>query len=302
MNKKIAYRIARAKGGARAPSHYDTFTIDVDPSRTTILDGIQKIWAEQDTTLTFRHACHHASCGSCAVRVNGVEKLPCVVYISEVWDGTSPLVIEPLRNLPIVSDLVVDPTPFFDQMRRVGLPIICTSEPLVSGGSQEANRFENCIECLVCLSACPVVASDPRYLGPAALAAAHRIIVEPRGADLLFIQQLVDDDHGCWRCFYCQLCNVCPMNIDSPRAVVEMKERFSRGKLVNLLLSQADLMTRMGSRTDPVSNVLLNFPLARAFLERTLGIDRRRNFPKFQRQTFRQWFSRRTHSRGPGLF
>lgn len=225
MNKKITYRIARAKGGAI--SRYDTFTIDVDPSRTTILDGIQKIWAEQDRTLTFRHACHHASCGACAVRVNGVEKLPCIVDISEVWDGTSPLVIEPLRNFPIVSDLVVDPTPFFDRMRQVGLPIICASEPLVSGESQGTNRFENCIECLVCESACPVVASDPRYLGPAALAAAHRIIVEPRGADPLFIQQLVDDDHGCWRCHSAFECSeVCPSNGDPAGAIMALRQRL----------------------------------------------------------------------------
>lgn len=149
-------------------------------------------------------------------------------------------------------------------------------------------QTQGCIKCSNCMTICPLVA--PTGWGT------ETFIQLTRFPQILTYDPL-------FYCFYCQLCpDVCPMNIDVPRAVEEMKERFNReegGRLINLLLSQADLMTRMGSRTDPVSNVLLNSPLARAFLERTLGIDRRRNFPEFERQTFRQWFSRRSQEITP---
>lgn len=144
---------------------------------------------------------------------------------------------------------------------------------------------QECIKCNNCMTICPLVA--PTGWGT------ETFVQLTRFPQLLTYDPL-------FYCFYCQLCpDVCPMNIDVPRAVEEMKERFNReegARLTNLILSQADLMTRMGSRTDPVSNTFLQSPLVRAFLERTLGIDRRRNFPRFERQTFRQWFSR--HDRG----
>lgn len=146
---------------------------------------------------------------------------------------------------------------------------------------------EKCIKCNNCLTVCPLASSTGW--------GTETFVQLTRFPQILTYDPL-------FYCFYCQLCpDVCPMNIDVPRAVEEMKERFNReerGRLVNLLLSQADLTTRMGSRTDPISNVLLRSPLARAFLEKTLGIDRRRNFPTFQHRTFRQWFSRRAQRMG----
>ncbi|GFP25073.1 heterodisulfide reductase-related iron-sulfur binding cluster [Candidatus Hakubella thermalkaliphila] len=149
-------------------------------------------------------------------------------------------------------------------------------------------QTEKCIKCNNCMTICPLAA--PTSWGT------ETFVQLTRFPHLLTYDPL-------FYCFYCQLCpDVCPMNIDVPRAVEEMKERFNReerGRLINFLLSQADLMTRMGSRTDPVSNILLRFPLARAFLEKTVGIDRRRDFPEFERQTFRQWFSRRSQEIAP---
>src|SRR5947199_5899698 len=84
-----------------------------------------------DHSLTFRRACHHSSCGACALRINGVEKLPCVTRVTEVWDGHSPLRLDPLRNFPIVSDLVVDVSGFFQRMSASHLSITRASEPLL---------------------------------------------------------------------------------------------------------------------------------------------------------------------------
>ncbi|HEV2583417.1 MAG TPA: 2Fe-2S iron-sulfur cluster-binding protein [Ktedonobacteraceae bacterium] len=106
----ITLQIFRYKPGQQP--RYDTFTVQVEDT-AHVIDAIDAVWAKHDHTLTFRRACHHSSCGSCALRINGVEKLPCITRFSEVWDGSSPLRLEPLRNFPIVSDLVVDVSGFF---------------------------------------------------------------------------------------------------------------------------------------------------------------------------------------------
>jgi succinate dehydrogenase / fumarate reductase iron-sulfur subunit len=219
----IQFRVFRSsRDGAR--THYDTFTVEIKPDET-VLDGIERIWAFQDRTLTFRHACHHASCGSCAMRVNGVEKLSCVTYIQDVTTDGGTLVVEPLRNFPIISDLVVDVSPMFHRMLEVGMPIIRSSEPL--GKPDDFHRFENCIECGMCISACPVMLTSEQYLGPASLAAAHRTIVEPRGVDVRPVWHLVDDENGCWRCHTAFECSeVCPSNVDPAGAIMALRRKL----------------------------------------------------------------------------
>lgn len=122
----VTLRIFRYKPGERP--HYDTFTVQVADT-AHIIDAIDAIWATLDRSLTFRRACHHSSCGSCALRVNGVEKLPCITRLVDVWDGHTPLRLDPLRNFPIVSDLVVDVSGFFQRMSASEMTITRDAEP-----------------------------------------------------------------------------------------------------------------------------------------------------------------------------
>ena len=110
---EVTLQIFRYKPGE--PPHYDTFTVQVADT-AHVIDAIDAVWAMHDRSLTFRRACHHSSCGSCALRIDGVEKLPCITRVIDVWDGHTPLRLDPLRNFPIVSDLVVDVSGFFQRM------------------------------------------------------------------------------------------------------------------------------------------------------------------------------------------
>jgi len=223
MAWQVQYRIFRLKQNGTSP-HYDTFTVEIRPDET-VLDGIERIWAFQDRSLTFRHACHHASCGSCAMRVNGVEKLSCVTYIQDVTTDGGVLVVEPLRNFPVVSDLVVDVSSMFHRLQEVGMPIVRSAEPLGEPG--EFNRYEDCIECGMCISACPVMLTSSQYLGPAALAAADRLVKEPRGAEIPAVLRLVDDENGCWRCHTAFECSeVCPSNVYPAEAIMALRRRL----------------------------------------------------------------------------
>jgi len=229
----ITLEIARHKPGE--PRRTDTFQVSIDPDRT-VLDSIEKVWAEQDRSLIFRHACHHASCGSCAMVVNGHEVLPCIKPIREVTAQGGTLVVEPLHNFPVIGDLIADMRPFFKQMQLIDLPIVGSTDPLPGQEPGDYSRFENCIECGICLSACPVVATDSGYLGPAALAAAQQRISASTNGLSRQAWEAVNGEHGLWRCHATFECSAaCPSNVDPAGKIMALRRRMTVERIRRLL-------------------------------------------------------------------
>jgi succinate dehydrogenase / fumarate reductase, iron-sulfur subunit len=240
MALDIALKIFRYKAG-QAP-RYDVFRVQVAET-ANVLDAIETAWAQHDRTLMFRHACHHASCGSCAVRVNGIEKLPCIVPVREVWKGQGELLIEPLRNFPIISDLVVDVTGFFQRMAASGMIITRTAEPALDGksvkladGLDRFNRFENCIECGICISACPTMAATDKFFGPAGLAGIHRARLEAADKTVSArLLELADGEHGVWRCHSAYECTeACPQDVDPAGAIMSLRRELIGHRFMKL--------------------------------------------------------------------
>ena len=227
---EVTFKIYRYKPGAIDPPRYDTYRVSIEP-HTTVLDVLEHLRLD-DPTLTYRHSCHHGSCGTCGMLVNGKEVLACVTRVADLKTDT--VVIEPLRHQPLISDLVVDMTPFFEKYEPVGMPYIRESEYLPHSQPPEEvgayTRFENCLECGLCLSACPVVGSDPDYLGPAALAAAARVVQEPRGQDVPTVLAMVDTEEGCWRCHAAMECSaVCPNDVDPGGLIMFLRRELLTG-------------------------------------------------------------------------
>ena len=224
MSDTTTLRVHRFKQGDEAP-HHDRFEVPIGP-RTTVLDALTAIRRTQDPSLTLRHSCFHASCGTCGMKVNDREVLACVTNVREL--GSAEVVVEPLDNAPVISDLVVDMGPFFARFNAADRPLVRESE-LVPGshtadGVPYAQRYEDCIECGICVSACPIAGTDATYLGPAALAAADRVREEPRGADVPFVMRLADDPHGAWRCHLAFECTeACPSNVDPAGHIMKLR-------------------------------------------------------------------------------
>ena len=220
-------------GPGDAASRYDEFRVPAGP-RTTVLDALLAVRRRQDPSLTVRHSCLHGSCGTCGMRVNGREVLACVTGLEELGD---PVVVEPLAGAVVAGDLVVEMEHVYQRLEPVGRPLVRASERAgdnygkAGAGPvmEELERFEDCIECGLCLSACPV-AGDPRFLGPAALAAAERVLEEPRGTDPKVVLGLVDDAHGAWRCHTAFECSaVCPAGVDPGAAIMRLlRDRLPR--------------------------------------------------------------------------
>jgi succinate dehydrogenase / fumarate reductase iron-sulfur subunit len=229
---RVTFKIFRYKPGLIDPPRYDTFEVEIE-NHTTVLDVLEKLRLD-DPSLTYRHSCHHASCGTCAMRVNGREVLACVTNVKAL--GTPEVTVEPLRNAPVVSDLVVDMAPFYEKYAPIGRPLIRQSEFLPQSTPSEEvgayTRLEDCIECGICLSVCPVVGSDAEYMGPAALAAAARVVQEPRGKDVPTILKMVDNEQGCWRCHAAMECSAaCPSNVDPGGLIMYLRNRLILNKV-----------------------------------------------------------------------
>jgi succinate dehydrogenase / fumarate reductase iron-sulfur subunit len=212
MTEKRRIRVYRFKRGGPDGEHFDEFDVPVGP-RTTVLDALRWIQLNRDPSLAVRHSCMHASCGTCGVQVDGHEVLSCVSAIADRGDE---ITVEPLANHPILTDLVVDMGEFFARFPDEH-PIVRASEVLPDAQAPDGLagyvRLEDCIECGLCLSACPVAATSHDYVGPAALASAQRLLEEPRGADCDDVLAWASRPEGVWRCHLGFECNLaCPVD------------------------------------------------------------------------------------------
>ncbi len=230
--RPIRFHVFRYKQGDKSP-HFDDFTVEV-AADTTVLDALIAIRTGQDPSLILRHSCYHASCGTCGMRVNDREVMTCVTKVLDL--GAATVKVEPIANQALVADLVTDMVDFYARFNAIGRKLIRSSEWLPDAtepeGVDDYTRYENCIECGLCLSACPIVALDPRYLGPAALAAAWRVVAEPRGLDAPAILQLTDDEQGSWRCHEAFECSdACPSNVDPAGKIMLLRRRLASERL-----------------------------------------------------------------------
>ena len=224
----VTFRVYRHKG--QGTPHYDEFKIAVNPDEY-VLDAVERIWAFHDRSLVFAHACHHSTCGACGMRVNGVEKLTCITLIRDVTADGGTVKVDPLRNFPIISDLTVDMGVLYTRMDEVGhRPVLPLSEEPAEPGAKPAPiaadydyiRLADCIECGLCISACPIATTTSGYLGPAVLAGALQ-----HGLDSdQHLFSLVEGENGVWRCHSAFECTeVCPSYVEPAGKIMELRKQ-----------------------------------------------------------------------------
>ena len=199
--------------------------------------GVDSLRYQTDGSLSFRRSCAHGVCGSDAMRVNGRNRLSCKSLIKDL-NPDQPILVEAIKGLPLLKDLIVDMEPFFQAYRNV-MPFLVTSgnepsrERLQS--QEQRARFDDttkCIMCAACTSACPVFWADGQYFGPQAIVGAHRFIFDSRdeAADLRL--EILNDREGVWRCrtiFNCT--EACPRGIEVTKAIQEVKRALLTRKI-----------------------------------------------------------------------
>jgi fumarate reductase iron-sulfur subunit len=211
-------------------SAFQEFEVPRYPSQT-VLDVVTYIQRVLDPTLAYRFACRVGMCGSCAMTVNGKARWTCRTHVDNVVEGDS-IEIGPLRNLPVIRDLVTDMREFFDKWAR--------AKGAFQGSRTRQDDFENikpqskkrvevdaaieCIGCAVCYSSCDVVAWNPDYLGPAALKRAWTLQQDERDTAKAERLQAVAGDAGCHACHTHMSCTErCPKHISPTAGIAGLK-------------------------------------------------------------------------------
>lgn len=229
-HRTVILRIRRYNPDTDAAPHVEQYQI-VAEQGMTVLDALHRIKAVQDGSLTFRRSCRHAICGSCAMSVNGRNMLVCETPLDEAAGDDDELTVEPLPYLPVIKDLVVDRSPFWDQYHQAQ-PWLVPSEVLpekefrVSPEQVAAiNNAETCIMCGACYSSCQVAGHDPAFQGPHALLKSFLRINDPR--DTILAARLEALKPGVWDCTTCHSCTIrCPKDLNPAEAVPAMRARL----------------------------------------------------------------------------
>jgi succinate dehydrogenase / fumarate reductase iron-sulfur subunit len=247
-------RVFRSGPGKPVPS-YDSYGIDPEAGMTVLAALFRA--QEQDPTLAFRYSCRGAVCGTCAMLINKVPRLACRTQVQALlegketlhlvpypatgptvpWDPMGEVLVEPLPHLPVIRDLVVDMTRFFEYYRFID-PVFAPADPdpdrerpMSPAAAKDLHTYTGCILCGACFGACPVNARDPRYLGPAALAALYRFRIDPREGRGIDRLRRADTPEGWWGCEFHGNCRrVCPKGVPPNIAIGKARQELMAAK------------------------------------------------------------------------
>jgi succinate dehydrogenase iron-sulfur subunit len=229
MADRITLQIARYRPEQESEATFDEFDVPC-PKDWVILDGLNHVKDQIDGTLAYRWSCRMGICGSCGMTVNGEPKLTCATFLSEYAPG--PIRVEPLRNFPVIRDLIVDIGDFMRKLVTVKPWVMRDEErPLAAGEFRqtpeqmdEYKQYSMCINCMLCYAACPIYGLDPKFIGPAAIALAQRYNLDNRDQGSDERMDVLSEHEGIWGCTFVGECTkVCPKHVDPAGAIQRYK-------------------------------------------------------------------------------
>ncbi len=241
---RLTVTVQRSSSSGSSSSYDQSYRLDLNRG-LTVLESLIRIKNELDGTLGLRYSCRSAICGSCAMSINGSEKLACRTSVRQEFERHGQVRVAPLKNMPVIKDLVVDMRPFWAKIRGVtpwlSRELSVPRDP-VSGQltiRPEVAQYHNvdaCIMCGACVAACTTHEVSRGFLGPAALAKAARFFEDPREGEAIksFRLGALQQADGIWDCTRCNFCvQVCPKDVKPMEAII----RLRRGTLHRALPS-----------------------------------------------------------------
>ncbi len=229
MADQITLQVARYRPEQDTDATWDEYQVPCPPD-WVVLDGLNYVKDRLDGSLSYRWSCRMGICGSCGMTVNGEPKLTCATFLSEYAPG--PLRVEPLRNFPVIRDLIVDLGDFMRKLVRVKPWLVrATEKPLAEGEYlqtpaelEDYKQFSMCINCMLCYAACPIYGLDPKFIGPAAIALAQRYNLDNRDEGAAERMEILSEHEGIWGCTFVGECTkVCPKHVDPAGAIQRYK-------------------------------------------------------------------------------
>src|SRR5687767_12149912 len=229
-------RVRRFDPESGQAAYWQDFDVDLEPERS-VLDAILRAKWDEDGSLGIRCSCQAAICGSCGVRINGKSALACNTKLGEALEraqkfGDDRIVVEPMGNMPVIKDLIVDmEAVHWKKIRRV-TPWLIAKQPVPKReyivpreAMIDVTQSMACIQCGACVSDCLSMEVDPLFIGPAALAKAYRFVGDPRdGQQFERLKDLSEDPHGIYDCTHCFNCiEACPKGVAPMNQIMRLR-------------------------------------------------------------------------------
>jgi len=229
MPTNIILEISRYRPEAEAEPVFQSYEV---PFRKdwVILDALNYIKDNLDGSLSYRWSCRMGVCGSCGMMVNGTPVLTCATFLEKFLPG--PIRVEPLKNFPVVRDLVIEMSDFIRKLKQVKPWIIREEEKPLSEGEYlqtpaqlaDYKQYSMCINCMLCYAACPIYGLESSFTGPAAIALAQRYNFDNRDQGKKQRMAALSQDGGIWECTLVGECSVvCPKDVDPAGAIQRYK-------------------------------------------------------------------------------
>ena len=229
MAAKIALEVTRYHPERDKEPGLQTYEVPLR-KEWVVLDALNYVKDKVDGSLSFRWSCRMGICGSCGMMVNGEPKLTCATFLADYAPG--PVRVEPMKNFPILRDLIVEISDFLVKLSKAKPWLIREQEkPLAEGEHLQTpaeldtfKQFSMCINCLLCYAACPVYGLQPDFVGPAAIALAHRYNLDSRDQGQSQRKEVVFSHEAVWECTFVGECSVvCPKDVDPAGAIQQEK-------------------------------------------------------------------------------
>lgn len=276
-------RIQRFTPGRDKSPYFDNFKINVETGMT-VLEALRLIKNTQDPSLTFRSFCRSKICGSCSVRINNKPVLACSTQLLPILEDfkQESVVIQPLKSMPLLRDLVVDLDPVIEKLSKMHpyimenkerIPETLERESMMS--KDEFSRFDyitDCILCASCYSACSAVYADGTYAGPLTLGKAYRFSADVRD-NFKGERMQAAVDQGLWSCAQCRKCiNVCPKDTRPAISIQRLRKMSIDDGIHDTKGSRrakayTDDVARFGQVNKPMLPVIVNGPKGWAAIE-----------------------------------
>src|SRR5690349_16647461 len=240
---EFTLRLRRYDPESGQAPYWDEHTIDLEGHRS-VLEGILQAKARFDGSIGIRCSCRAAICGSCGVRINGQPGLACHTHLDKAQNSARDgvITVEPMGNMPIIKDLVVDmDAVHWKKVQRV-TPWLINREPIPEReyivpheNMVDITQPMACIQCGACVSDCLPMEGDPLFIGPAALAKANRFVGDPRDrAPGERQKDLPEHEHGIYDCTHCfNGIDACPKEVAPMSQIMRLRRRAGADYEIN---------------------------------------------------------------------
>ncbi len=234
---QISIRIYRYNPEQDSKPRMQNLEVEVPGDRDLMVLDVLELAKAKDPSITYRRSCREGVCGSDGMNINGVNGLACITPLSKAAGPARKLVLRPLPGLPVIRDLVVDLSQFYEQFEKIK-PWLINDEPppaierLQSPEEREKlDGLYECILCACCTTSCPSFWWNPdKFVGPAGLLQSYRFLADSRDEATAERLAELDDPFSVFRCRGIMNCvSVCPKGLNPTRAI---------GKIRNMLVEQ----------------------------------------------------------------